>query len=238
MPASPVSFKIHDAEFNATLRQYSALTKRDLTTIINTKAFYISRGAVRNTHRTSKETINRELNTIVRSVRMRDQDTKRLRKTKRAFSLDASAAPRAALIINALRGKEGKPGLFGEAMRKAVYSLWVRRQKSRAFIASGFLPAVKTYEPLAERPGSAPRRDPQVKAFGHPKGGARPATQGWNPKAIFWNSASAKGDHKGALIKYGGEGLAKAFAEETKSMLAYIERKMKERLRRVGIRFS
>ena len=59
------------------------------------------------------------------------------------------------------------------------------------------------------------------------KGSARPATPGFQLRAEIVNLASAARDHRGALIKYGSEGLDVAFQDETRSMWEYIERKMK-----------
>ena len=57
--------------------------------------------------------------------------------------------PLEAAIINARRGREGLPGLYGPKMRAEVRRLRSARVRSRRFIASGWLDAIRAVEPFA-----------------------------------------------------------------------------------------
>ncbi len=203
--------------FTAVMREYAQASRRDDTTIVMTKAFYIARGAVRNTHRSDKAKVKQELQELVGA---------RAQKTVTRFGRygQEQEAPLAAILENASRGKRGQPGLYGSKMAQAVKSFIGRRLRSIGFLASGFLPAIKTFEPLAERTGSAPRIDQQIKQHGQDNGSARALNLGGLvPKAIITNFAQGKGDHDGrALEKYAGDGLQKAFDDEMVSMREYI----------------
>lgn len=213
-------------EFRRVMREYQKVSKRDNATIVYTKAFYIARGAVRRTVKVERSKIQEEM---AKPARIAKND-----------------APLAAILINAAIGGKGKAadrvpsrllaawaaagkGLWGKAMRKAVRALTGARLSSRGFIAAGWLPAIKVFEPLAERKGRAPRQDRSVKQFGRPKGaGYAEGKDSLVPKAIIENFANPPHDPHGALIKYGERALQEAFKDEMLSMEAYIAAKKQE----------
>lgn len=222
---------INTAQFRAAMREYKEFTKRDLATILNTKGFYISRGAVRATYRPTKEKVRRDLEKLFGGKRVSKVTVTRFSSS----GFTQFQAPLLALIINARRGRKGLPGLYGSAMKKVMDSEVGRRYRSIGFIASGFLQAIKDFEPYAERKGSAPARDSSVKQFGQAKGYGTPARSGgWVVKAIINNSASAHGDTKGALEKFATAGLQTAVDAEVASMKQYIEQKMQETANKVN----
>jgi len=203
-----VTFKVRDAGFARTLRRYREFSKRDPEVIVNTKAFYVARRAVLETPKTPPERI-------------------------RAL-LAETGGYGLWRIINWRRGQAGKPGLWGPAMKKAVRVVLAARLRSRAFLRAGWLPAIKRLEPLAEKRG-APRADRTVKARGADKGWATPARPGWVAKAIIANTAQSRWD-KGGALKRGVAALGRAIAFEKQSMLAYIERKMKQTAVKAGVK--
>lgn len=201
------SIKIDTSEFRATLKEYKEYTKRDLATILNTKGFYIARGAARETLRVSVSKIRSEL---------------------RAGSSIEADAPLAAVIINARRGAANQKGLFGDELKKAVAAFIKARIKSRAFMAAGFIPAIKAFEPFAERKNRAPKADRAVKQFGSPKGSGTPARpDSWISRAVITNTAASKHD-KGGAEGVAIAGLQIAFDDEIVSMRKHIEDKMQE----------
>lgn len=231
MPADGIRFR-NLGEFTSVLREYSKVSSRkDPKKILDTKAFYIQRGAVRETLSPSKERIKNEL------VNLR-------------MSRVAPDAPLAAIIINSRRGKAGLPGLYGGGTRQnkmvrlksgldvlkmgkgggmlqAVKALVDARTRSRRFIASGWLDGIKRLESLAEKPSNAPPKDSSVKRYGRAKGGATPAgANSSNIRTLFWNMANANRDDKGALDKYGLPGFLRAWQAEIDSMKQYIADKM------------
>lgn len=218
---------INLAEFRAAFREYREVSRRDDAQILNTKAFYIARGAVRDTYRPSKEQVRKELEKLFQGQQIKKAMVTRFHTSANRLG-QTYQAPLAALIINANRGKRGLPGLSWERMKRAIKSFAARKYRSIAFIASGFLPAVKALEPFAERKGSAPPLDREVKQYGAAKGSGLPAAKSSEritARAVIVNAANAKGDKTGALEKYGGAGLALAFAREIASMRQYIEQK-------------
>ena len=139
------------------------------------------------------------------------------------------------LVIAKLR-KSGKDIPSAAALKAMAVKLVNARLYSIGFIRSGWLPALRRLARFSKygrlKFGDTGRQT------GQPKGGvsiAR-ASQNLSAKVIFWNSAGGEKKHKGALMKYGGEGLDRAFHQETASMKAYIQRKMADGARKLGIR--
>jgi hypothetical protein len=210
--AKGATFRIDRREFDKTLKEYRQYSKRDMATICNTKAFYIARRATVETQKSKKSQIRADL---------------------MAGSRVAPEAPLAALIVQARRAAAGLRGLFGKKMREAVRELIKNRRV--ASLASGWIPAIKAFEPLAEKRG-APRQASQAKQVGKPKGYGRPAKEGWFSKAILANLMTAKWDTAGTAEGVATPALQRAFDAEEASMKGYIERKMKESAQKAGIK--
>ena len=242
--ANAVTFRVNTTEFDATLRRYQALSRRDPKKICDTKAFFIARRAVIETPKADKAAIKGDLGRVSSG----DRDAKgryagkgkgvsrilSLRMVKRysRFGLEVQA-PLAALIINKRRGK-GR-GLHGAAMTEAIRAMIAARLRSIAFLKSGWLPAIRALVGLADTRG-APRQEAAPIQVGVAKGYAIPAKEGWKAKTTIANSADAKHDDKTALYKYGEPALQRAFDAETASMKDYIERKLKETAKTAGVR--
>lgn len=214
-------------QFDRTLREYMNVnTKRTLPQIVNTKAYYIWRKALWFTQKADVHRMKAQLGQFV-SVNRIGKSGKVVKKREVVLTKgEGTNAPLAALIINARRGKRGDPGLYGSRMARAIREMLSARFKSAAFIKSGFIQGIKDLEPFADKSGRPPI-DNAAKQLGRPKGDAKPAKPGWRLIAQMVNNASAQRDTKGALLKYGGRGLDRAFKDETASMREYIERKMK-----------
>jgi hypothetical protein len=191
-------------KFNATLREYLIYTSRTIPQAINTKAFFIARRAVAETPVASKE------------------DIKAFGKTGRIVGM----------MINKRRAERGEKGLYGKEMAKMVKTVVAARLRSRAYIKSGWLPAIRALEPLVDmkwRRGAKPN-DRTVKRYGAVKGRAIPARPGFEVRAVLENATGVGGTrearHGAALKKFGGPALERAFDFETKSMRDYIEAHM------------
>lgn len=207
--SNPIKFKVDMREFTATLRNYTNYSKRDIPTICNTKAFYIARRATVETPAVSakeiREFIGRDGGEIIGK------------------------------IINKRRGARGEKGLYGDAMTKAIAVVKAARLRSRAFLKSGWLWAVKILEPLAEKRG-APKVDRAAKKIGKAKGDAIPATQGWRVSAKILNTVTAAWDKDEGAAKIAEPALQRAFDAETQSMKDYIERKMRGTAKEAGVK--
>lgn len=214
--------------FDAILRQYLQVCSRDAVTTVNTKGFYIARAATRLTLKAGKEKIEAGLGKIVSVEKTSKKGTLYYRKgLELTKGTTHPEAPLAGLIINARMGRHNKPGLQGRAMKWAIRHLIGARKRSNAFIASGWIDAIKTLEPLADR-GRRPQMasTTEMKRYGTAKGEAIPAVLGANVIVKIVNNAIAKRDKKDAIGHYGGAGLIAAFESEANSMLEYLERKM------------
>lgn len=201
-------FKLNTREFLRTADVYAGYTRRDCRTIVNTKAFYIARRAVIETPKADSSKVRAFFNRSTRAI--------------------------VGKIINARRGKRGAKGLYGDAMVEAQAMMKAARLRSVAFLKSGWIPAIKTLQPLAEKIGSQSTPS-TVKQVGQAKGTATPAREGWKAISIIKNLADAKRDKKQSLHKFGGPALQRALDFETASMKSYIERKLKESARKAGI---
>jgi hypothetical protein len=211
--ASPIKFRITQSsqrEFTATLRKYAEYSKRDTATIVNTKAFYIAR-------RATVETPTAEASKILEFI-----------------GRDGGAI--IGKIINKRRGARGEKGLYGKDMTKAIDVVRAARLRSRAFIKSGWLWAVKALEPFAEKIGGGPRVDRKAKRIGVAKGSAKPATQGWRVRAQIVNTVTAAWDKQEGAAKIAEPALQRAFDAENQSMKDYIERKQRKAAKEAGIK--
>lgn len=205
-------------QFNNVLKQYLQWTKRTLSEVLNSKAYFVARKALWHTHKADPAVIRDSLNQFV--------STSRTTKSGRDVRSDA---PRAALIINARRGARGEPGLYGSEMARGVRQLIATRVKSVAFIKSGWIPAIRILGTFARDKGGAAPVDRSAKVYGAEKGAAYPAVEGEQMTSRIVNSATGRsGSGYKALDKYGGAGLELAFYDEAGSMQDYIERKMAE----------
>lgn len=232
-----VKFKVDKREFTRTLNVYRQYSKRSNKQICDTKAFFIARRACNETYRTPKGQIEKELEIKVVSRRERNPSTGRMKRMKHALSAVAGA-PLAALKINARAAKGGYKGFYGAAMDEAIKKLINIRNKSRAFLAASWLPAIRILERTADVKG-APRLNKGPEPIGPTlKGDATPASEGWFCRAVIRNMAETTRDHRQALIKYGTPALQKAFDAEEQSMRAYIEKKQREDADAAGIKHN
>lgn len=197
-------------EFDATWRAYRQVNRRDLAETINTKLFFIARRAV---IETPKAKIPRATN-----------------KTKAIIGR----------IINKRRGAKGLKGLYGDAMDVEVQTVLAARKRSVAFLKSGWIPAIKEFEPHVKSKRGVARNDRSAKQVGRAKGTGHTAKPGAKVSGVIINAIGdagrRAGPHNAALIKFGQPALQKAFDHETASMKEYIARKMAASAKRLGIR--
>lgn len=234
---SKVTFRIDSREFDEALRQYVEVSTRSLPDILNKKAFFIARRAVRETPATPKDTIVSQLGRVTRSKHGVRTMLAKSSATYPERSGKAGEAPLAALIINARLGREGYPGLYGASMKAAVAELIAARSRSRGFIKSGWLPAIHKLDAvLHDRRGEPPADHGPARQYGAAKGDALPARPGFRCKAIIENGASGTHETHQALIKYGGPALQRAFNFEAASMMAEVARRQFEEAKKIGIK--
>jgi hypothetical protein len=219
-----------EREFNRALSDYMKVSRRSMQEILNNKAYYTAVGAVNLTHKADKEHIARDLGKPI-TIQYTTKRGKVRRKRTVSFTnanRTAKGAPLVALIINARRGRKGKPGLQGAAMTKAIRALLGGRSRSVNFLRASWLPAVKQLSSLVKKSG--PRPDNSVQQRGKPKGGCQPATiTGNTVKASIWSSITKNAPVVRQVLEHG---LSKALRQEAASMMDYVRRKLAEDTRK------
>jgi len=211
MPTSSESFKLDTREFNRTLAEYRKISKRTDEEIVNTKAYFIARRAVVETHKSDKGRI------------------------KQVF-IDPHGAKILGMLINKRRGSRGEKGLYGEAMHEAQALVRASRLRAVGFLANGWRWALKNLDSFVKSKRGAARIG-SAKISGTPKGNATPAKAGYVTRAIIRNFATAKHTTTtDPLGKYGEPALQKAINIESQSMVAYMEKKLESAAREVGIK--
>lgn len=240
--ANAVNIRVNDREFRQTLRQYIQVSRRTIPEIVNSKAYFIARRAIYETPKANKLTIGKSLSQLLMSFKATAKGGRMVLKTVTRFGRlgQTTQVPLAAILVNWQRGQRGKKGLYGEQMRAAVEHFILNRQRTIAFIRSGWLPAVKILAPYVPRKTGAAPLDPETKQRGRQKGSAVPAQEGFRVTARIENAIAAGGknaEHHGeAVNKYAIPALQRAFANEEKSMRQYMEDKLRDSAKKVGIR--
>lgn len=220
---------VNNPAFQKTLLEYSKLTKRGLSTILNTKGYYIARAAARETHKVEAKKIEKELVQAYEFSRVsKGKNAGKSRKGKMVLApAFGGKGTRAELILNAKLAKQGKSPLIGKKLLEAAIKMVKTRMRAHSFIASGWIQSIKGFEPLAEKRSLAVQFDRRIKQYGRAKGGFLAARESWSPKAVLWNSAAGKRG-TAALSKHAYDGLQIAINSEIKSMREYITRKLQE----------
>lgn len=225
--------RLNTSQWDKVFPQYMKRTRRDLATVLNTKCFYIARRATVETPKASKAQIQ-----ALRKPRKKTSFTKK----GKSKIVNTTAG---ALIINARLVKAGKPPLNQRDAKKAATTMINARLRAIAFLKSGWLPAIKKLEPLADRRG-IPRQDKSGKQFGKPKGFAVAANlSSWRTACKIQNDALPAsrrffgkffgGDRSGPL-KYAAPALQRAFDFEVQSMKDYLAKKLAASAKEHGIR--
>jgi hypothetical protein len=252
--AGYVTFRVNSSQFDAALRQYAALTSKVPSEICNKKAYFIVRRAIWHTRKADIATMREQLGEHKAMELHRVKSGKRFSRDKKHIKSFFSqgdgnqGAPLLAMIIQARarRGGKGSPwkGVTREVgatrMLEAMRKVWNARVRSVAFIKSGWIAARDAFKQFSGGSrGLPPSEGPAVggpKVIGQAKGGASVASKTGRAKAVFWNTASTKRDHKGALMHYGKPALQRAFDEETEDTMAEVERRLREQAKKAGIR--
>lgn len=185
MPKTGIT--IDTREFNAALQLYMRHSKRDLAFVVNKRAINVSFIAMRKTPAATAGKINRQL-------RKRIAVDGRKGKKK---------PPLVALMINKGSNKIGgeKPakGLYGAAMAEEIREVIGKRQRTRAYIKSGF---IKTIRDLEKRDRGRQKRQPRnVQTFSRQAGQGKPAFAGINPTAEIINFATGAKEIAGPALQ-------------------------------------
>jgi hypothetical protein len=211
--------KVDTSYFLQKWTEYRKVMSRTLPQAVNDKLFMVARASLWFTHKADKKDIEKTLGKV--SVSTTKHGKKRY--AHRLVKAAQHDAPLIALIINKRRGKG--EGLRGEAMRAEVQRVLSARMRSRAYIKSGWLPAIKELAAVTSVPTKFPFPDDAVQ-IGKVKGRAETAKEGDIIKGFIENEAYATRDNKGAFERFGSKGLQAGIDNEGKEMDVYIKRKI------------
>lgn len=216
-------------EFSKVLRLYMKHTEKDFAEVLNTKAFFISRGASRNTERADRTKIEKELGVTGYKVRIGKRGKPLMRdgnvRWQRVYS--SHTAPLAALIINSRLGRVGKRGLYGAAMRKTVEKLINKRRRSIGTLKAGWLGAIRLFGRAIGEKSDVAGASAAVKG----RGGGRIAKPGRKTDvAIYYDVNSFGIEHRPYIDSRLAKALEQAFTHEVRSMWDYIKKKMNGRV--------
>ena len=240
--AGEIKFTVDDREFQRTLRAYARQSRRDAADIVNRKALFVSLRAIKETPKADKLAIGKELSALIFDFKQTAKGYIRKLKTATRFGRfgQTHEVPIVALLINAQRGRQGKKGLYGDAMKQAVQKFISARQRTVAFLRSGWLPAVKVLSPLVRNKSGAPKVDSETMHRRPGAGGAIAASEGWRVKATIHNAIAAGGKdaqhHAQGVERYGVPALQRALKLEEQDMRQFMEDKARESARKLGIR--
>lgn len=218
------------------------VSSRTFQEILNTKAYYIARKALWFTPKAGNESIQGGLGRVVRSTKtVRSKGfvsrTRRVTSWRIVYAESMTQrnldAPLAVLVLQSKLRKAGRPSPWAgkpraagaAAMEAAVRNLILARVRSIAFLKSGWLPAIKVFEPLAKKEGALPAKE--GRQYGQAKGRGIPANPGFICRASIENYArTIKDPQFAALRRHGEPALQRAFDDEAASMWEYVKRKM------------
>lgn len=225
-----ISFGFDVSDFQDTLRKYLAVTQKTLPEALNQKMFFILRGASRLTPKTSREIIERELKVTgyAQKVYVRGKKKGQINERGKLGRVQTSS-PLIYKIINARRGRAGKPGLFGSEMRSAAAKLLAKRFRSVGTLKAGWLGAIRKLAPLV---GDS-SRDAESGASSIIKGRSKaiPAKSEWSPHVeIEYLTNSFSKEHRPYIDARIQQALAIAFNDEKRSMEEYIIKKLQGKI--------
>ena len=228
--------KWNQDKFDRALNACIQISHRDAANVINAHALYIAFSAQNFTPKADKMNIGRSLSNLIYDFKATRKGASRRLKTKTVYTGAGGAsaqAPVVALMINKKRGEQGRPGLFGRDMAAEVRTFIASRQRTVAFLKSGWSPAIKALKsrvPYKFR-GAAKEKE-TVKVMGVAKGRALPALPGDQPKCTIENFVGMAGPggshHNAGLVRFGQPAFERAFQQETSSMMEHLKKELGE----------
>lgn len=232
------------ARFNGVIRQYLELNHRDMAMLCNNKALQVAARSSKATRKVTKGQIEYELGQTgtTPGLTPTGRISKSKKKAVRVLTPDSLAER---LVKSALAGtlndrhmsQKLKAKIVEIAKTKGVEaaarSLIGQRVKSRAFLASGWRPAIQNLARIADdtKIKSEARADAKdAPKYGVPKGRSIAAKPGAKCAATIANSATKGSTGAAEFVK---SGLIQAMREVANDMMAYTIPRMNKTKRRV-----
>jgi hypothetical protein len=228
-------FKLDTSELEKTTRLLAELNGKDLATATNKKMGWLLRRWLWNTPKADRLEIGKQLSSLIYSFK----GSRRTLKTATRYQSKGQQyeAPVAALIINSVRAKQGKKGLYGDAMAKAVKNLIGGRQRSSAYLKSGIATALKPFLPFASGGAGPPlEKGKELKPVGQPKGFGIPAQSSSGitvATAIDKTLTKRRGD--AGLMKIAKPALEQAYRDELADTEKFYNEQLYQTAKKIGI---
>lgn len=200
-----LNVSVDTSNYDRAIQQYMRNTRKSAIEVVNQKAYWIGLNAIRETYKANKTTIKNDLE-------------------KPADKMRGLTVAEAIIVDRRYKNHE-KPLTRGE-LRKEARALINKRIRAIGFLKSGWIPAVKRLAPLVNKKVSVGMHN--VKK-GKDKGGAKPAVESMFTNVVvasIWNDIQA--DNNPRAQAYMRQGLQRGLDMEAKSMLAYVESKMRK----------
>jgi len=210
------NISVDTSRFDAAMREYIRYSRKDLTTIVNQKLYWVCINAISNTYKADKSMIDAGL----------DSPSNKFNGLSIAETLAVLKAR-----------KEGRRLTKTELTREANK---IKRQRRRAigFLRSGWIPAIRIMAPHAEVKSAVGRSERMSKKIiGQEKGTALPALKSMNSDVVVasaFNNIIA--DNNPKAQQYMQVGLQIALNKEAASMMQYVNRKIQKNNNRFNSR--
>lgn len=200
-----LGIRVDTSNYDKALKEYIKATRRDASEIVNQKAYWIGIGAIKETYKANRTAIKNDLE-------------------KPADKMHGLTVAEAIIVTRRHKNHE-KPLTRGE-LRKEARQLINKRIRAIGFLKSGWIPGVKRLAPLVSKRISVGMQKPNR---AKDKGGASPASRTTFTNryvASIWNDIIA--DNNPRAQAYMRMGLQKSLDAEARSMMSYVEAKMRK----------
>ena len=216
-----IDIQLDEAAFSAKLRQYMRYTSKTLPEALNHRAVNVSFKAIRHTPAAKKGKVKGDLlrsSSIAPGVPLAAIMVQKYLGNKK---------PRFATTYQRLDGSHGAKPIsprdpeFSEKMKSAMRDLIDYRNWSRGYIKAGWFGVIRSLRNVTKVKRSGPK-SVKVGPKALRQGKARPAKDGFSPRAIIENFVPG-------ASKIGGNALAKALQDDIRDMSNYLIAKLKSK---------
>ncbi len=215
------TLKIDDKEFTATLRKIVVNSSREISTVINSRAFHLGKKAMENTPIASRSKIQSDLGATVSGEKLDKKG-----KVRRRYSYKPTKI--IYKIINSRRIKRGEKPLFNSEIDKEAKALISRRLKAVGSLKSGWLRAIGILGFASKQ--SFIQAGPRVKMSSQ----ATVAKPGFSPEAsLTYRVLVGEGSSK-SIDPRVVSATERAFNQERQEMVLHLEKKLRETFKKSG----
>ncbi len=232
-PTIEVDFRAWQKAANDLFRTSS----RSLVDFTNGQALRVAIDAVRQTEKTDANKVKYQLGAVVKS---QDKTTGKLKFTRRKKILQVKDDSLAQRILAKRFQTTGQWGVKGSTMQERIHNFIAARSRSVSFIASGWIAARNKLFPLVRQKAGVIKSTGGAKAYGKPKGTARPAMNSLTSKisAEIENTALLQPSKEPSVVRNpmvpAQAGLQRALQNATRDMIETLAKRLKQDLAKFG----